>query len=287
MMVGFIDVGGGLRDIYGAGVLDTCLEKKIRFDRCYGISAGAANLLVYLAGQKGYARSFYLDYTARPECMSLEHYRKTGSFINMDYIFGEMIHTDGEHPLKYDAVERSDIRLSVAAVDAATGTTHYFTNRDIHRDCYDVIKASCSLPPYNRPYPIDGKLYYDGGMADPVPLQKALNDGCDRIVLVLTRPREARRKWISDLRAILKTAGKYPKTAKSILRRASVYNNEIAYAEKLQEEGKVLILAPDTIQGMKTLRRNRQAMEALYREGTEDAIAIEEFINTTGKDGSE
>ena len=277
-MLGFMDIGGGLRDIYGAGVIDTCLAAKIRFDSCYGISAGAANLLTYLAGQKGYAREFYLDYTARPECMSFEHYRKTGSFINMDYIFGEMIRSDGDYPLHYDAVEHSGIWFTVAAMDAETGEPHYFTNRDIRRDSYDVIKASCSLPPYNQPYQIGTRHYYDGGMADPIPLQKAFDDGCDKIILVLTRPKGEYRKWFRDLRAILKTAPGYPKSARTIRRRASVYNAELDFAKRLEKEGRVLILAPESIQGLGTLRRNRQAMENLYRRGAEDARAIGEFI---------
>ncbi|WP_423742649.1 hypothetical protein ACKXF7_05250 [Faecalibacterium sp. 7] len=31
MKYGVIDVGGGLRGIYGAGVLDRCLEEDLRF----------------------------------------------------------------------------------------------------------------------------------------------------------------------------------------------------------------------------------------------------------------
>ena len=38
MKYGVIDVGGGLRGIYGAGVLDRCLEEDLRFDLCIGVS---------------------------------------------------------------------------------------------------------------------------------------------------------------------------------------------------------------------------------------------------------
>ena len=53
MKYGVIDVGGGLRGIYGAGVLDRCLEEDLRFDLCIGVSAGSANMASYLAGQHG------------------------------------------------------------------------------------------------------------------------------------------------------------------------------------------------------------------------------------------
>ncbi len=48
MKLGVIDVGGGFRDIYGAGVFDWCLDHDVHFDYCIGISAGSANLASFL-----------------------------------------------------------------------------------------------------------------------------------------------------------------------------------------------------------------------------------------------
>ena len=50
--IGVIDVGGGLRGIYAAGVFDWCLENGVKFDYGIGISAGSANLASYLSGQR-------------------------------------------------------------------------------------------------------------------------------------------------------------------------------------------------------------------------------------------
>ena len=52
-MIGVIDVGGGMRGIYGAGVFDRCMDEGIVFESCIGVSAGAANILSYAAGQRG------------------------------------------------------------------------------------------------------------------------------------------------------------------------------------------------------------------------------------------
>ena len=48
-----IDVGGGFRAIYGAGVMDRMLEDGIHVDHCYGVSAGSANMVSYISGQHG------------------------------------------------------------------------------------------------------------------------------------------------------------------------------------------------------------------------------------------
>lgn len=52
MKLGIVDVGGGLRGVYAAGVFDYCLDEDIRFDFCIGVSAGSANAASYIAGQK-------------------------------------------------------------------------------------------------------------------------------------------------------------------------------------------------------------------------------------------
>ncbi|MBP5230577.1 MAG: patatin-like phospholipase family protein, partial [Clostridia bacterium] len=71
MKTGVIDVGGGLRGIYAAGILDRLLEAGISFDTAIGISAGSANLASFLAGQKGRTFRFYTEYSQRPEYMGI------------------------------------------------------------------------------------------------------------------------------------------------------------------------------------------------------------------------
>ena len=45
MKTGIIDVGGGLRGVYAAGIFDFCLDADIHFDLGIGVSAGSANAL--------------------------------------------------------------------------------------------------------------------------------------------------------------------------------------------------------------------------------------------------
>ena len=79
MKTGIIDCGGGLRDIYGAGVFDFCLDNNIPFDVVIGISAGSANIASFISGQRGRNYRFYYEYPFRKEYMSFEN------FINKKY----------------------------------------------------------------------------------------------------------------------------------------------------------------------------------------------------------
>ncbi len=56
--IGVVDVGGGLRGIYAAGVLDYCMDQGIRFDLGIGVSAGSANLVSCAASKEGEITGF-------------------------------------------------------------------------------------------------------------------------------------------------------------------------------------------------------------------------------------
>lgn len=278
-MTGIIDVGGGLRDIYGAGVFDYCLENGLAFDYCIGVSAGSANVASFLAGQRGRNRRFFMEYTFRRQYMSLYNLLRKGSYLDLDYIYSVLTNHDGEDPLDYDAFSRSPSAMKVVALGALTGETIYFDKSDMQRDRYDVCKASSALPVVCRPYVVDGVPCFDGGLADPVPVQKALDDGCDKVVVILTRPADFVREQKKDVRMARLLRRKYPKAAARLLQRYRVYNDSVALAKALAAQGKVLLVAPDDCCGMKTLTKSKTSMEQMYQKGVRDAQAIGAFLH--------
>ena len=278
MKTAVIDVGGGMRDIYGAGVFDYCLDQGICFDVLYGISAGSANISSFLAGQHGRNYRFYMDYAFREEYMSWKNFFRTGNFLNFDYIYGDLSSASGEYPLDFEAMKNSGKQFVIVVTNAETGRPEYFTMEDMEQDRYDPIKASSCVPVLDKPYPIGEGRYFDGGITDPIPIRRAMKEGCDRIVLILTRPKDYFREAKNDLwlaRALQRT---YPNAAKALYRRSSYYNRSLSIALQMEKEGSVLILAPDSIEGMKTLSRDKDVMEELYRKGLADAEAIPAFL---------
>lgn len=282
-MLGVIDVGGGLRGIYGAGVFDYCIEHRIHFDYCIGVSAGSGNVASYIAGQLGRNISFYEDYVFRKEYMSIRNFLHKGSYINMDYVYGVLSNTDGENPLNYQAIKDSDKEMIVVAANALTDQVKYFTKKDMDRNNYNIFKASCCLPVLSRPYVVKGVPYFDGGLADPVPVQKALDAGCDKIVLILTKPRDEIRTEQDDAFSAKKLAKKYPKAAEGLAIRYQRYNQGVELAKKLEQEGRVLIVAPDDTCGVHTLSKNKENIHRLYLKGYEDAKEILNFIIMGGE----
>lgn len=277
-MTGVIDVGGGMRGIYGAGVFDYCLDNGIEFDYGIGVSAGSANVAAYLAKQRGRNYHFYNDYAFRRQYMGLGNLFHKGSYIDLDYVYGSLSNRGGENPLDFETFEKSAAKMKVVALNALDGSTIYFDKSDMVQDDYKILKASSCIPVVCRPYFVDGVPCYDGGLADPVPLKKALADGCDKVVVILTKPRDFLRSQRSDLRLARILRRRYPKAAEQLLLRYRKYNRGVDLAKVYEKEGKALIVAPDSIKGMSTLTKDKDSMERLYRKGYADAAAIPEFL---------
>ena len=277
-MIGIVDVGGGERGIYGAGVLDYCMENGVSFDYCAGVSAGAANLSSYLAGQVGRNFAFYTSYSFRPQYMGLGLVVKKREYADLDYIYGGLSNADGEYPLDFAAMCASGKHFVIVATDAESARPAYFTLDDMAQDDYAPVKASSALPVVNKPYPVHGRPCYDGGLSDPIPVKKALDEGCEKVVVVLTRPRDFYRSPDADKLFVRLLAPRRPRIAEALANRAGLYNMQLDLAKKYEREGKALIVAPDDIGAMKTLTKDRAAIEALYAKGLRDARAIEGFL---------
>ncbi len=278
-MVGIIDVGGGLRDIYGAGVFDYCIDNGITFDYGIGVSAGSGNMMNFLTGQRGRTFGFYHFFAFRKEYMSAGNFIKNRSYIDLDYVYGKMTNSDGEFPIDYEKFRENPMRFTVVATDAETCEPRYFDKSEIGKDSYDIIKASCAIPFVCKPITVDGREYYDGGVADPVPLKKAYEDGCDFVVVILTLPRDFRMTGGGkDAFAARMLNDKYPNMAHGLYARFDRYNQQVNYLEKMEREGKALIIAPDDLCGMTTLSKDQEKMRKMYEKGYEDAGILKDCV---------
>ena len=247
MKLGVIDVGGGFRDIYGAGVFDWCLDHDVNFDYCIGISAGSANLASYLARQRGRNYTFYMYYVFRKEYASRDTWLKTRNYVDLDYVYSTLSNSDGENPIDYETMAKNPAEFYVGACDARTGQAVYFSKSCLKKDHYDIFKGSCALPMFCKPYRVENIPCLDGGISDPVPA-----------------------------RLLAKT---YPKAAERLLDRYRLYNDGVEIAKEYQKLGKLLIVAPDDICGLSTLSKSHEKLQMMYDKGMKDAEKIGTFLN--------
>ncbi len=283
MKLGVVDVGGGYRGIYAAGVLDYCLDEKIRFDLGIGVSAGSANLISFAAGQARRNLRFYTEYGIRKEYAGARNFLKKGTFIDLDYAYSTLSNSDGEYPLDYPAFAENPMEFYVVATQAETGTVRYFDKSDISQDDYDVMKASCALPCVCHPYKVGGTSYFDGALSDPVPVEKAFSLGCDKVILLLTKPEDDIRTPDQDEKLAVLLRRHYPQAAERLCCRAEKYNSSIAAAQEYARQGKLLIVAPDNTCGVTVLTREPEHLRRLYEKGYGDGEKIKHFLKDAQK----
>ncbi len=284
MKMGVVDVGGGLRGIYAVGVLDYCMDQDIRFDLGIGVSAGSANLASYAAGQRGRNYQFYTEYAFRKQYMSLGNFITKKAYVDMDYVYGTLSCSGGENPLDYPVLRDNPMEFYVVATDALTGEPKYFDKEDIRQDDYSVMKASSAIPFVCKPYEVQGLPYYDGALGDPVPVEKAFRLGCDRVVLILTKPERELRNSKRDEKLAAGIRKKYPAAAEKLCKRAQRYNESVALAQEYARQGKVLIIAPDDTCGVDTLKKDKNSLQSLYDKGYLDGKKITDYIFSIGGD---
>ncbi len=280
--IGIVDVGGGLRGIYAVGVLDYCMDQGIQFDMGIGVSAGSANLASYAAGQRGRNYQFYTEYAFRKQYMSLGNFITKKSYVDMDYVYGTLCRSGGENPLDYPALRDNPMEFYVVATDALTGEPKYFDKGDIKQDDYSVMKASSAIPFVCKPYEVQGRLYYDGALGDPIPIEKAFRLGCDRVVVILTKPERELRNPKKDEKLAAGIRKRYPAAAEKLCKRAQRYNESVSLAQEYAGQGKVLIIAPDDTCGVDTLKKDKKSLQRLYDKGYADGKKILEYsgLNT-------
>ena len=153
------------------------------------------------------------------------------------------------------------------------------------------MKASSAIPFVCHPYAVGDTLYYDGALGDTIPIQKAFELGCDRVVLLLTLPLDTVRTANKDCKLAARIRKKYPLAAEKLEQRAENYNKGTALAKRMavdgkvlivapDDDGKVLIVAPDDTCGVSTLSRDANALHSLYEKGYQDGKQISDYLKS-------
>jgi len=287
MKLGLIVEGGGMKCSYSAGVLDVFLDENINFDYTMGVSAGAANVASFLGRQKNRNRRFYCIHSRDPRYIGIKSLLHTGNLFGLDYIYSDLTNETGMDPLDFDEVMKNPAEMVFPATNAITGKVRYFTKSDMHKNDYTAIKATCALPVLAKPISIDGQLYYDGGVGDSIPIKKAFADGCDKVVIILSKPKGYRMKPQGHRFFYTMWLHKFPRTIWNLNHRHEKYNRTMEFVEKMEKEGKVFLFNPSGDIKMSTYTTDPMTMEKLYgngiKDGRERLAALKEFLNEKEK----
>ena len=275
---GLVLEGGGSRGIYTAGVLDAFMENNIEFPYVIGVSMGSCCGASFLGKCKKRQHDVILFSAQDKRYMSLSNLRKGGEYCNFDWTFGELSYD--LFPLDQDAFEASGAVYCVVATNAKTGKAEYFYPKSLRDECTE-IRASCSMPGVTKGTEIGGELYYDGGLADSIPLKRALDDGCEKAVVILTQ-HKGYVKPVTNRNFKKPFSSTYPLIGDAIINRSIVYNNQIQYVHEIEAQGKALVIQPLTPLRCNALEKEPEKLEAIYQlgytQGLQNIEKVRDFI---------
>lgn len=279
MKVGLVLEGGAMRGIYTAGVLDTFLKNNIKIDGIIGVSAGALFGVNFVSNQLGRVIRYNKRFLNDKRYMGFHSLITTGDIINKEFCYNEMVYK--LDPFDFETFKKSEIDFYATITNIETGEAEYIKLKDLEKNM-DYLRASGSMPLVSKIVEIGDKKYLDGGISDSIPVEKAKKLGYDKIIVVLTRPIEYRKKRAKMLPYKI-AYKKYPKFINTLKNRYLNYNNTVEKIIDYENKKEIFVIRPSRKVNIKRLEKNVNTLEEMYKLGIEDCNNrlkdLREYIN--------
>lgn len=266
MKVGIIFEGGAFRTIFSCGVMDALLEHDIVPNYMIGVSAGGAYGVSYAARQAKRNLNILLKYRNDKRYMGVGNLldKNNKSIYGLEFSYATI--PNELVPFDYDAFKAYPGVFKCVVTNVETGEAEYldYTGDDPKNK---LLQATCALPLAFPIIEIDGKSYLDGGLADSIPFEKAFADGCDKLIVVLTREAGYQKSTSGSTKAIAKAYKDYPKIQELLLTRADRYNESLKRLEEYEKEGRCYIMRPKKSKGFGRMEKDLSKILSMYNDG--------------------
>ena len=266
MSIGLVLEGGAMRGLYTAGVLDVFLDNNIKVDGIIGVSAGVLFGVNYVSKQKGRAIRYNKKFAKDKRYMGIRSLITTGNIINKDFAYYEI-------PTKLDifdeeTFEKSNTDFWATVTNIETGEAEYI-KLEKPIDQMEVLRATSAMPLVSKIVEWDNKKYLDGGVSDSIPVEKCKSMGYDKIIVVLTRTIEYRKKKANSLLAKTKYK-KYPKLVRIMENRYKKYNETVEKIIDMENKKEIFVIRPSKDLGLKRIEKDVDKLQAMYDLGISD-----------------
>lgn len=262
--MGLVLEGGGMRGVFTCGVLDYMMDHHIEFPYVVGVSAGACNGLSYVSRQRGRAKYSNIDLLDKYHYIGLKYLWYQHSILDQHLLYD--LFPKEILPYDYKTYFENPTRFEMVTTNCVTGRACYLEDKEDPVRLLAIAKASSSLP-YVCPITyVDGIPMLDGGIVDSIPVMRALEQGYGQNVVVLTRNR-GYRKQEKDIRVPSFVYRRYPRLRLVLSKRCEVYNKQLEMIERMEDEGRVLVIRPEQKVVVNRIERDTKKLTALYDEG--------------------
>ena len=261
---GLVLEGGGMRGVFTSGVLDAFMKHGVEFPYIVAVSAGACNGMSYVSRQPGRARYSNIDMMEKYDYISLRNLLTKGCIFDPDLLYDRL--PNELFPFDFDTFFHSPTIYEMVVTNCRTGQAEYLSERHDPQRALDIVQASSSLPYVSKIVMVDGKPMLDGGIVDSIPVERAISQGYERNVVILTR-NKGYRKTGRDRKIPHFFYRDYPRLRVMLSHRLESYNRQLELVEQLEREGKIVCIRPERPLEVDRIEKDVQKLERLYEEG--------------------
>lgn len=274
--------GGAMRGLYTAGVLDVFMQNNISADAVYGVSAGALFGMNFKSKQIGRAIRYNLKYAKEKNYMSLYSLFTTGNIMNKEFCFNKIVNELDK--LDYETYKSTPMDFFAVITNVETGKAEY-KKIDDAKEGLEIFRATGSMPFVSQLIEIEGQKYLDGAISDPIPIQKAIKDGYEKIIVVLTREKNYQKtKELNPYNLVYR---KYPNFVKTAYNQPKLYNKTLDLIKEYEKDEKIIVLRPSLDLKIARVEKNRDKLQSIYQLGVDDCTSnlekIKNYLDTTEK----
>ena len=242
------------------------LRKDIYYDYVIGVSAGAGNAVNYVSRQEGRTKQIITHENAEAY-YGVGQLFENKKILNLDTLVAEYALKD--IPFDFDTYFASETECETVVVNCETGKAEYKGNYKTKDEFLKCQMASCSVPFICNPVEMEGYHYLDGSIVDSIPVERAVNRGCEKIVVVLTKPEGSRPTDYSKMKKLIDWCyKKYPELCDAMAHRKQAYDKQEKYMKRLVQEGKAFIIRPEE-QMIRHFESNNEKLLQCYQYGYE------------------
>ena len=257
--------GGGSRGVFSFGVIDSFIQASYNpFDLHFGVSNGAVVQLWYLLAVADYNLDKML-FSASKDYVSYKNIFLNKSIMNFKQLYQD---ANKIFPIDFDRLTSNlkDKNFYVVVSDAQSGIPEYL---QLDRDNYvDQLLATGSLPLLMREaILLDGLRKYDGGITDPLPVQKAYEYGAKDIVIIRTYEESFVRKTKLENHVAAFFTKSYPNISKALKANAATYNASLDFIKNPPADCTIRQICPPNRLKAKRSTTDIKIMKADYAIG--------------------
>ena len=271
--------GGGARGAYTAGALAWLTDHpEVKFDYHVGISSGAVYLCAYLLGDKNTPYMIAVKYGASKDNVGFEAFKREGHYVAYKHLFEDYL-IGREHFDIRPLIENKDIQMEVGVYDLGQAKTVWYKNTELDPGCV-ILRGTCALPVASAVVEYEGKRFLDGGITKMIPIERALEVGCNKALVITTKPENYVRKPSSPIvKLMMKHLYKdCPQAAKDYGVRHMNYYKQMNIIYQMVNRNNALLIRPTQTLEVNRWGGDEASLQRLFDLGYQDMEASKEKI---------